>query len=133
LDAAAIGNHEFDWSVDTLRARMKDAHYPFVSANITDSTGTARPEWAEPWTLVQRNGNKVAGIGLTTTSTRTTTAPRNVSGLAFGDGAIAIKRELRFFFQAEDGIRVDLVTGVQTCALPIFGATLRRHQTRAGL
>src|SRR5947208_11164226 len=27
----------------------------------------------------------------------------------------------RFFFQAEDGIRDDLVTGVQTCALPILG------------
>ena len=26
---------------------------------------------------------------------------------------------LYFFFQAEDGIRDDLVTGVQTCALPI--------------
>src|SRR5215216_6969622 len=26
---------------------------------------------------------------------------------------------LFFFFQAEDGIRYDLVTGVQTCALPI--------------
>src|SRR5438105_15438920 len=26
-----------------------------------------------------------------------------------------------FFFQAEDGIRDPLVTGVQTCALPIFG------------
>src|SRR5687767_15180090 len=29
---------------------------------------------------------------------------------------------LCFFFQAEDGIRDKLVTGVQTCALPIFGA-----------
>ena len=27
-----------------------------------------------------------------------------------------------FFFQAEDGIRDDLVTGVQTCALPISSA-----------
>src|SRR2546422_2255794 len=27
-----------------------------------------------------------------------------------------------FFFQAEDGIRDVAVTGVQTCALPIFGA-----------
>src|SRR6476660_8995965 len=27
-----------------------------------------------------------------------------------------------FFFQAEDGIRADLVTGVQTCALPISRA-----------
>src|SRR5207244_7258488 len=28
-----------------------------------------------------------------------------------------------FFFQAEDGIRDDLVTGVQTCALPISSAS----------
>src|SRR5947208_6026542 len=33
-----------------------------------------------------------------------------------------------FFFQAESGIRDDLVTGVQTCALPISG---RRRQDRA--
>src|SRR3989441_11420139 len=30
-----------------------------------------------------------------------------------------------FFFQAEDGIRDKLVTGVQTCALPIFLGRLR--------
>src|SRR5207248_5697116 len=29
-----------------------------------------------------------------------------------------------FFFQAEDGIRDRTVTGVQTCALPIFAAFL---------
>src|SRR5207248_8733885 len=29
-----------------------------------------------------------------------------------------------FFFQAEDGIRDRTVTGVQTCALPIFGVPL---------
>src|SRR3989441_8383155 len=33
-----------------------------------------------------------------------------------------------FFFQAEDGIRDKLVTGVQTCALPIF--RLRRDRLR---
>src|SRR2546429_5234837 len=32
-------------------------------------------------------------------------------------------RSVVFFFQAEDGIRDVAVTGVQTCALPIFGAT----------
>src|SRR5205823_6985826 len=33
-----------------------------------------------------------------------------------------------FFFQAEDGIRDKLVTGVQTCALPIWLAEFyRRH------
>src|SRR5438552_14222405 len=32
--------------------------------------------------------------------------------------------EFLFFFQAEDGIRDDLETGVQTCALPIVAAAL---------
>src|SRR5687767_15730352 len=35
-----------------------------------------------------------------------------------------------FFFQAEDGIRDKLVTGVQTCALPIFGSSASRRPTR---
>src|SRR5690606_40875394 len=33
---------------------------------------------------------------------------------------MALGSELAFFFQAEDGIRDFHVTGVQTCALPIF-------------
>src|SRR5258708_24696278 len=36
-----------------------------------------------------------------------------------------------FFFQAEDGIRDDLVTGVQTCALPICCLMGRRASGRA--
>src|SRR5687767_3136349 len=35
-------------------------------------------------------------------------------------GGIEILSDRVFFFQAEDGIRDKLVTGVQTCALPIF-------------
>src|SRR5690606_40534105 len=35
-----------------------------------------------------------------------------------------------FFFQAEDGIRDFHVTGVQTCALPIFMARVKRGDVR---
>src|SRR5438093_8726468 len=35
-----------------------------------------------------------------------------------------------FFFQAEDGIRGWSVTGVQTCALPIFGLEARLCPTK---
>src|SRR5205823_8256226 len=38
------------------------------------------------------------------------------------DGPVdRLGEHLHFFFQAEDGIRDKLVTGVQTCALPIYG------------
>src|SRR2546427_3396583 len=43
---------------------------------------------------------------------------RGGSGILSGDEASA--RCTFFFFQAEDGIRDLTVTGVQTCALPIF-------------
>src|SRR2546430_13750006 len=35
---------------------------------------------------------------------------------------LAVFLRIFFFFQAEDGIRDLTVTGVQTCALPIYGA-----------
>src|SRR5437879_10697732 len=94
IDAAAIGNHEFDWSGDTLRARRAGARYRFLAANISDTTGTARPGWAEPWTLISRGGLKIAVIGLALKATPTNTTPRNVQGLAFGDGAAAVRRVL---------------------------------------
>src|SRR5207245_7536655 len=37
-----------------------------------------------------------------------------------------------FFFQAEDGIRDATVTGVQTCALPIWPATARENCAARG-
>src|SRR5207247_3077550 len=37
-----------------------------------------------------------------------------------------------FFFQAEDGIRGPLVTGVQTCALPIYRCVRARYPAAAG-
>jgi 2',3'-cyclic-nucleotide 2'-phosphodiesterase/3'-nucleotidase/5'-nucleotidase len=94
IDAAAIGNHEFDWSVDTLRARMAEAHQRFVAANITDSSGTARPDWAQPFTVIERSRVRVAVIGLALPATPETTFPRNVRGLAFGDPVAAVRRVL---------------------------------------
>src|SRR5206468_6695240 len=37
-----------------------------------------------------------------------------------------------FFFQAEDGIRDLIVTGVQTCALPIYEDSPTSEQSAAG-
>src|SRR6185437_8167562 len=37
-----------------------------------------------------------------------------------------------FFFQAEDGIRDKLVTGVQTCALPIYPRGTQRNPIDTG-
>lgn len=93
IDAAAVGNHEFDWTVDTLRARIAEARYPFISANVTDTAG-ARPPWVEPFTVVSRGAVKVAVIGFTTTETPTATRPDHVRDLRFGDPVAAIRSVL---------------------------------------
>ncbi|OLA98915.1 MAG: hypothetical protein AUH23_01660 [Gemmatimonadetes bacterium 13_2_20CM_1_69_27] len=80
--------------MDTLRARMAEAHYRFLAANITDSAGSARPDWAEPFNVIERGGVRVAVIGLALPATPETTSPRNVRGLAFGNGAQAVRRVL---------------------------------------
>src|SRR2546425_4363866 len=43
----------------------------------------------------------------------------------------AVSKSVFFFFQAEDGIRDKLVTGVQTCALPISNTQWRRGASTA--
>src|SRR5690606_41119525 len=58
--------------------------------------------------------------------------------LSFISGRLATKSNqinllFSFFFQAEDGIRDFHVTGVQTCALPIYGAGPQRGDVGAGV
>ena len=93
IDAAAVGNHDFDWGIDTLKARIAESTYPWLSANLTRDDGVV-PPWVHPWTLLQRGGLKIAVIGVTTTSTPTTTNPRNVRALRFANDAEAVRAVL---------------------------------------
>jgi 2',3'-cyclic-nucleotide 2'-phosphodiesterase (5'-nucleotidase family) len=84
LTASAIGNHDFDWGVDTLRARMRQAHYAMLGANIHYSDGRVVP-WIRQDTIVQRDGVKLGIVGIATTLTPSTTKAANVEGLRFDD------------------------------------------------
>src|SRR5471032_1328759 len=53
-------------------------------------------------------------------STKTATSRRQAAAEAPAPGSSCSNPESFFFFQAEYGIRDRDVTGVQTCALPIF-------------
>lgn len=83
LAAAAIGNHDFDWSVDTLRARMKEARYPWLAANVFDSTTGRRPSWARPWAVITVDTLRIGVIGYITTQTKSIVRAEHVRGLVF--------------------------------------------------
>ncbi len=61
IDAFTIGNHEFDYTSDTLIAGMKDAQFPVLLANVTDLDGR---RIFEPYTIIERNGIKIGVIGV---------------------------------------------------------------------
>jgi 2',3'-cyclic-nucleotide 2'-phosphodiesterase/3'-nucleotidase len=84
-DAMAVGNHEFDWGRDTLYARMRQAKFPMLSANIYYRANGNRVEWTKPYTIIERGGVKIGVIGITTTSASYTTLPTNVADLEFRD------------------------------------------------
>ena len=82
LAAAALGNHEFDWGQDTLRARMRDAHYAILGANVRYADGRDVP-WIRDDTLVLRGALRIGVIGIATPLTPTTTRAANVADLRF--------------------------------------------------
>ena len=91
IQVAAIGNHDFDWSADTLRARMRESDYPWVAANIFDSRTGQRPDWVTPWRMVRAGPYQVAVVGYITSETKEIVAPQNVAGLRFGVGYESIR------------------------------------------
>jgi 5'-nucleotidase len=84
--ASAIGNHEFDWGLDTLQARLRQASFAWLSANIRERASGAAPPWIEPWRIVTAGRYHIALVGYTTETTPTTTRPSNVAALRFDSG-----------------------------------------------
>lgn len=62
-DAATLGNHEFDYGVDTLAVVLKDAQFPILCANY-DVKGTPLEGLVKPYEIFDRNGMKVGVFGL---------------------------------------------------------------------
>ena len=98
--ASAIGNHEFDYGPEgkvsvaregedpfgALKARLRQANFPLLAANIYEAESSARPAWLgnDGTVMVEAHGVKVGIVGLVTPSTPYTTNPLNVASLRFG-------------------------------------------------
>lgn len=107
-DAAAIGNHEFDFGRDALIDNIKQAPFPILGANIIDDRTGKRVDWAQPYALVDKNGLKVGIIGLATPQTKTTTKSTHIEGLTFAD-PVPFAKELSAELKAK-GADIVMVT-----------------------
>ncbi|MBW6490043.1 MAG: bifunctional metallophosphatase/5'-nucleotidase [Lentimicrobium sp.] len=60
FDASALGNHEFDYGQDVLAARLFQAEFPFLAANLFYTGQT--PLDIKPYTIITLNNGLKAGI-----------------------------------------------------------------------
>jgi 2',3'-cyclic-nucleotide 2'-phosphodiesterase (5'-nucleotidase family) len=108
--ASAVGNHEFDYGPEgpaviaksieedprgALKARVKEARFPFLASNILDDKSGERIKWQNmpASTMVTVAGVKIGIVGASTESTPYTTMPANFAGLKIGKPAAAIAAE----------------------------------------
>jgi 2',3'-cyclic-nucleotide 2'-phosphodiesterase (5'-nucleotidase family) len=92
-DAAAIGNHEFDFGLDGLQARLSEADFPYLSANIRyKADGTTPTDLGiQAYRVIDVEDLRIGLIGLTLTSTPKVTNPVNVADFEFIDYEIALR------------------------------------------
>lgn len=63
-DAMTLGNHEFNWGIDTMQKILSQAQFPVLAANVKDASGGFVT--GAGWTIVETDGVKVAVIGVVT-------------------------------------------------------------------
>lgn len=63
-DAMTLGNHEFNWGIDTMQKILSQAQFPVLAANVKDASGGFVT--GAGWTIVEKDGVKVAVIGVVT-------------------------------------------------------------------
>src|SRR5512140_3171791 len=96
--AAALGNHDFDFGpvgpvsvalkpdedpVGALKARIAQAKFPILAANVFEAKTGQRPAWLgnDGTMLLTVNGVKVGLLGVITPTTSSVTNPVNVASL----------------------------------------------------
>lgn len=63
LDAACVGNHEFDYGWENAREQFKKARFPVLNGNIF-LKGTETLHWNKPYIIKNVNGIRLGIIGL---------------------------------------------------------------------
>ena len=106
-DAAAIGNHEFDYGpvgpertggddpFEALKIRLSEARFPVLSANLVDKATGTLPAWDNlgASVMLRRGGFEIGVIGATTEETASITFPHVGNALSFAKTSTAVARE----------------------------------------
>ena len=104
-DAAAVGNHEFNYGLPFLRTAAAEAHFPLLAANAYPATGA--PPFAGR-TVVERHGVRIALIGATTPGSNAWDRDNLAGKLTIGSIVPAVRAQV----DSARGDRADVIVVV---------------------
>ncbi|WP_162140321.1 bifunctional metallophosphatase/5'-nucleotidase [Haploplasma axanthum] len=91
LDAFVIGNHEFDWGLETIlkyfnpKTSGVKANFPILGANVKLKSTDEMPEFLDAYTIVNKGNIKVGIIGLMGDGLETSIAKQRVNDYYFSN------------------------------------------------
>ncbi|RBW67164.1 bifunctional UDP-sugar hydrolase/5'-nucleotidase [Vibrionales bacterium C3R12] len=106
-DAMALGNHEFDNPLEVLFKQKEWADFPMLSANIYDKETGER--LFQAYQMFDKQGIKIAVIGLTTEDTAKIGNPEYIGGVDFRDPKEEAKKLIA---ELEETEKPDLIFAV---------------------
>lgn len=109
LDAFTIGNHEFDWGLDTV-LQYKDsdesnteADFPFLGANIFYEDTKNIPEGIDPYVIVEKANKKIGIIGTMGYGLEYSIATSKIDGYYF-DAPLEIIKDTTKYLRTEEDV-----------------------------
>lgn len=90
-DVAALGNHEFDYGYDQLKANLGSAKFAVVAANVLYNGSVA---FKANTVFTAPNGTKIGVFGLDTPETATKANPAMIKGVTFSDPIATAKAQV---------------------------------------
>lgn len=90
-DAAAVGNHEFNFGLDYLWKAKGEAHFPILAANIKQAYPSGVRHF-DPYVIKTVAGVRIALVGFVTQSIPHWDPPEHIKGYEFEDIVTAARR-----------------------------------------
>ena len=102
-DAMTLGNHEFNWGIETMNKILGQADFPVLAANVRNAKGDFVT--GAGWTIVEKDGVKVAVIGVVTPDVPIWDGGKEgIEGCTFEAANTAVKKAI-----AEIGDKADVI------------------------
>lgn len=106
-DAATFGNHDFEVGHNVYDKWVRDCQFPILGANIISSTD--HQPYAKPYTIIEKDGIRIAILGLITPAIPMWLPEQLWSGIYFDDIVASASKWVHFIREVE---QPDLMVGL---------------------